>query len=119
MPGRWAVRLPARTRAQRAGPDASLPAVRLQLLTARPGRRPGRPGRLPLLPLQPGLKEQPTMTTVSGETTTTASTRAFVDAMLAHNTDVRAEIERAAAGLARAGVSGPVLDGLHELAQHY
>jgi hypothetical protein len=59
------------------------------------------------------------MTTVSGETTTTASTRAFVDAMISHNTDVRAEIERAVAGLATAGVTGPVLDGLYELAQHY
>jgi hypothetical protein len=59
------------------------------------------------------------MTTVSGETTTVASTRAFVDAMLAHNTEVRAEIERAAAGLATAGITGPVLDGLHELARHY
>jgi hypothetical protein len=59
------------------------------------------------------------MTTVSGETTTAASTRTFVNAMIAHNTDVRAEIEQAAAGLATAGITGPVLDGLHELAQHY
>jgi hypothetical protein len=59
------------------------------------------------------------MTTATGETTTTASTRAFVDAMITHNTQVRAEIEQAAASLATAGISGPVLDGLHELARHY
>jgi hypothetical protein len=59
------------------------------------------------------------MTTASGETTTTASTRAFVAAMLTHTTAVRAEIERAAAGLATAGITGPVLDGLHDLARHY
>ena len=59
------------------------------------------------------------MTTATGETTTTASTRAFVDAMITHNTQVRAEIEQAAASLASAGISGPVLDGLHEIAQHH
>jgi hypothetical protein len=59
------------------------------------------------------------MTTASGETTTVAGTRAFVDAMIAHNTQVRAEIEQAAASLAAGGLTGPVLDGLHELAGHY
>ena len=59
------------------------------------------------------------MTMASGETTTTASTRAFVDAMIAHNAQVRAEIERAAAGLATAGITGAVLDGVRELAGHY
>jgi hypothetical protein len=57
--------------------------------------------------------------TTSGETTTVTGTRTFVDAMIAHNTAVRAEIEQAAAGLASAGITGPVLDGLHELAGHY
>jgi hypothetical protein len=57
--------------------------------------------------------------TTSGETTTVTGTRAFVDAMIAHNSEVRAEIEQASAGLATAGITGPVLDGLHELAGHY
>jgi hypothetical protein len=56
---------------------------------------------------------------VTSEATTTAGTRAFVDAMLAHNKEVRAEIERAAADLARSGITGPVLDGLHAVAGHY
>ncbi len=56
---------------------------------------------------------------MSSETTTTAGTRVFVDAMLAHTAGVNAEIERAAAGLATAGITGPVLDGLHELVGHY
>ena len=59
------------------------------------------------------------MPMVTGETTTVAGSRVFVDAMLAHNTQFQAEIERAAAGLAGAGITGPVLDGLHELREHY
>ena len=59
------------------------------------------------------------MTTLSGEITTTAGTRAFIDAMIAHTGDVRAQIEQATAGLADAGITGPALDRLLELTQHY
>jgi hypothetical protein len=68
-------------------------------------------------PAQPAGKETPMAT--SGEITNVPAARSFAEAMLAHNKEVMGEIEHARASLTSRGISGPVIDELNRLREHY
>jgi hypothetical protein len=57
--------------------------------------------------------------TTSGEITSVAAARSFADAMLVHNKEVMAEIERAQNSLSSRGISGPVIAELNSLREYY
>jgi hypothetical protein len=70
-------------------------------------------------PAQPAGKEDPMSGTTSGEITSVAAARSFADAMLVHNKEVMAEIERAQNSLSSRGISGPVIAELNSVREYY
>jgi hypothetical protein len=97
------------------------PKLRLVPDPAAPTPDPATPpaGDTPQTPAQPAGKEDPMSTTASGEITSVAAARSFADAMLVHNKEVMAEIERAQNSLSSRGISGPVIAELNSLREYY